>query len=256
MAALKAERRIRGAGTPEAAWQAWPGLAALPLVTAAELVPEGARAVVVAPHPDDEVLGAGGLMAQLGELGRDLLLVAVTDGSASHPGSTRWSPQALAQERPMETRQALSLLGLGPDRVAITRLGFQDGAVAAQEAALVDALCGHLRAGDVVLATWRLDGHPDHEATGRACAASATAVGAQLCEMPIWSWHWAEPGDARLPWARACRLPLSPHTLLHKQQAVQAFGTQTEPDPSSREGCVLPPTALSRLLRPFEVFFR
>ena len=51
-----AGRAIRGDGTTEAEWNGWPGLARLPAIAAGELVPEGARAVVVAPHPDDEVL--------------------------------------------------------------------------------------------------------------------------------------------------------------------------------------------------------
>ena len=78
---------IRGQGTPSAQWLSWPGWAGLRVTSVAELVPPGSRLVVVAPHPDDEILGAGGLLAATARAGRDLLLVAVTDGQASHPGS-------------------------------------------------------------------------------------------------------------------------------------------------------------------------
>ena len=45
------------------------------------------RLIVVAPHPDDEVLGAGGLLQQMQQAGVETVLVAVTDGEASHPGA-------------------------------------------------------------------------------------------------------------------------------------------------------------------------
>jgi hypothetical protein len=41
------------------------GLADLPVTIAAQLVPPNSRAVIVAPHPDDEVLACGGLLQQL-----------------------------------------------------------------------------------------------------------------------------------------------------------------------------------------------
>ena len=78
------ERRIEGCGTPDEEWQAWPGLAELPPVSARQLVPGSARAVVVAPHPDDEILACGGLLQLLAQQGSEVLLVAVTDGDASH----------------------------------------------------------------------------------------------------------------------------------------------------------------------------
>ncbi|EPM97523.1 hypothetical protein A259_30857, partial [Pseudomonas syringae pv. actinidiae ICMP 19070] len=73
-------------GTPLAAWNASARLRALPAITADLLVPPNCRAVIIAPHPDDEILGCGGLMSQLAQLQRNLLLISVTDGTASHPG--------------------------------------------------------------------------------------------------------------------------------------------------------------------------
>ena len=247
-------RVIRGRGTSEASWRACSHLGTLPAVTLDTLVPAGRRAVVVAPHPDDEVLGAGGLMSQMAQAGRDLLILPVTDGTASHPGSSRWTPERLSQERPLETVRALALLGLS--RIRLHRLGLDDGQLAEQEALLARRVAEQLRPGDVVITTWRQDGHPDHEATGRACATAAEESGAQLIEMPVWAWHWARPGDPRLPWSRACRLPLSPDVEQRKRLAAAAFASQTRPDPTSRAGCVLPPSALARVLRPYEVFFR
>jgi LmbE family N-acetylglucosaminyl deacetylase len=42
--------------------------------------PSREKMVVIAPHPDDEVLGAGGLIAAQAFLGVEIVVVAVTDG--------------------------------------------------------------------------------------------------------------------------------------------------------------------------------
>ena len=86
---------IVGQGTPLHHWQASPKMAELAFISVEQLVPEGHRAVIIAPHPDDEVLGCGGLMQGLAALCRPIQLISVTDGSASHPGSRRWPEHAI-----------------------------------------------------------------------------------------------------------------------------------------------------------------
>ena len=242
-----------GDGTPESEWLAWPPLDALARISLDTLLPAGSRAVVVAPHPDDEVLSVGGLLAELAARRQATCVVAVTDGDASHPGSGRWSPSALAAVRRAETATALHRLGLPPD--ATLRLGVPDGGVEAGIAALTRQLAECLGAKDVVFSTWRLDGHPDHEATARACAAAVAQVGARLVEVPVWAWHWSRPGDPRWPWDRARRLDLSPSAQDRKRHAVQAFRSQIEPDASTGAAPILRNSTVARAARPFEVMF-
>ncbi|MBM7119428.1 PIG-L deacetylase family protein [[Archangium] primigenium] len=244
-------RRIVGEGTSAREWASWSGLELLPAVDPATLVPRGRRAIIVAPHPDDEVLGTGGLLARLGRLGREVVLVAVTDGTASHPGSSLWPVDRLATARPRETQEALLRLGLAG--VDVERLEIPDGGITAHESRLMGLLGERLQPGDVVFATWRLDGHPDHEAVGRAAFRACAALEAHLVEVPIWTWHWAKPGDARVPWSRARRILLDEPTLTLKRRATAAYVSQLDPDPSTGKAPILPPYVLARLLRPFEV---
>ncbi|SAK40799.1 1D-myo-inositol 2-acetamido-2-deoxy-alpha-D-glucopyranoside deacetylase [Caballeronia catudaia] len=246
-----AARAISGDGTPEAAWQGWGRLGALPEVDPAELVPFGGRAVVVAPHPDDEILGTGGLLARLSEISRNILIVAVTDGTASHPNSPEWPPERLARVRPLETRAALQRLRLR--HVQVVRLGLQDGEPGRIDAGLSGLLSKHLQPGDIVFTTWRYDGHPDHEAAGRAVHAAAEALELPCVEVPLWTWHWASPDDTRVPWSRARRIVLDGATHARKLRAVQAFRSQLEPDTATGQAPVLPEHVLARLTRPFEV---
>ncbi|RZL63757.1 MAG: PIG-L family deacetylase [Variovorax sp.] len=246
------DRAIEGHGTQESEWLGWGRLRTLPGVTADELVPPGGRAVVVAPHPDDEVLAVGGLLVQLASRGTPVAVIAVTDGTASHPESLTWPPERLVRERPRESRAALQHLGIAVEPV---RLGLPDGGLQLVRDLMVERLRPLLHTGDVVFTTWRQDGHPDHEATGSACALAVEAVGARLIEVPVWAWHWARPADARLPWHRAQRLALDAGAVRRKREAVQCFASQLRPDPSTGAAPILRPTTVQRASRPFEVFF-
>jgi LmbE family N-acetylglucosaminyl deacetylase len=206
--------------------------------------------VVVAPHPDDEVLGVGGLLRRLTDRGVSALIVAVTDGEASHPGSPTLTPEQLRDRRADERSDALDRLGVAAE---VQRLRLPDGGVAEHESELEASLRAVLRSDDWCVATWTGDGHPDHEAVGRAAAAAATAPGAHLLEVPIWTWHWAVPDDARVPWDRARLVPLSAEVAAAKRRAVDAYRSQITPlsdDPA--DAAILPPPILARLLRPFE----
>ena len=242
---------IAGAGTPEEAWRSWPAPAAWPELVFASAPP---RVVVVAPHPDDEVLGVGGTLALLAAAGCEVVVVAVTDGEASHPGSPTLSRPELAARRALERSAALRHLGLGSTQVR--RLGLADGGVTAVEPDLAAALTELLAPSDWCLTTWSGDGHPDHEATGRAALRAAASVGCRVLEFPVWTWHWAEPADDRVPWSRARRVSLPPAVETAKRAAVAEYRTQVEPlSDSAEDAAILPPPTLRRLLRNVETVF-
>lgn len=245
-------RLIEGRGTPESRWQAWFAQRRPAQVSMDDLLEGRRRAVIVAPHPDDEILGCAGLLRRCAERGMPCLIVSVTDGGASHPDSALWPPQRLVRERVQESTQALALLA---PQAQVLRLGLPDGRIAEHAAQLLQRLEPLLQPSDALLCTWREDGHPDHEATGQACATAARHAGCRLFELPIWAWHWAEPGDARVPWHRAAAIALAPQELALKRQALSCFRSQLLPDPSTGRDAILPSWATQRLLRPFEVVF-
>jgi LmbE family N-acetylglucosaminyl deacetylase len=251
MDAVTRERMIEGSGTAAAAWQGDAALAGVKRVGIAELAPPSARVVIVAPHPDDEILACGGLLQLLDT--RPALLVAVTDGDASHPGSSAWPPERLRAERPQETLAALACLGIAQPQVL--RLAIPDGGVTAAEARLTKRLAELLSPNDVVITTWRYDGHPDHEATARACLAAAAQCGAHTLEVPVWGWHWSAPQDGAMPLAHARKLALPDTVLARKRAAMACFRSQLLPDASRGAAPIVPPHALERILMPFELYF-
>lgn len=245
-------RHIAGAGTTAQAWAADAALASVPFAALDAVAPPGRRVVVVAPHPDDEILACGALLHLVAQRGDQPLIVAVTDGEASHPGSPAWPPARLRAARASETVAALACLGIDAPR--LVRLGIPDGGVRAAEPDLGRRLAQQFAAGDIVITTWRHDGHPDHEACARSCMAAAAARGARVLQAPVWGWHWSAPGDGALPLAQARRLALPASSVAQKRAALACFTSQIEPDPSSGAAPILPAYAMERVLHPFELY--
>jgi GlcNAc-PI de-N-acetylase len=125
--------RIDRPGTGQEAWDPWPALRHLPAVDPLAW----SSVVVVAAHPDDEVLGVGGTMAMLAAAEARLRLIALTDGEASHPGE---DPEVIARTRVAESAAALGVLGA--TSAELIRLRLPDTGLAAREDELVGLLRG------------------------------------------------------------------------------------------------------------------
>jgi LmbE family N-acetylglucosaminyl deacetylase len=263
LTATSAEPLIQGGGTPEAQWSAWLGLPGpegragnapggfKPLALETWL-PAGRRLVVLAPHPDDELLACGGLLAMHAERGGEVLLMAASDGEASHGGLPPWTRERLAAQRRAESAQGLHALKLASHEVR--RFALPDGALAGQLSTLTARLVGELQAEDLLVTTWQQDGHPDHEACGRAAATAAKKAGCALALAPVWMWHWASPGDARVPWPLLHTLALNPRAQALKRAALAAHHSQLEARPGG-EAPVLGDQILLRAKWPVEHFF-
>ena len=222
-------------GAPEAAWRAW-------IDSAPTWQPSRGPLVVVAPHPDDETLGAGGLIATWREHGWPVTLIAVTDGEAACP-----EIHDLAQVRRGERAQAMHVLG-GSD-IAVVELHLPDGGVAAEEDRLVELLAPYINGVGWLVAPFEEDGHCDHDAVGRACALLAKRTGVAFARYPVWAWH---RGSAEL---RACRdvvrFPLSEAARAAKRGAISQFRSQLE---ERAGGAIVPAHVLEYFDRPYEVF--
>lgn len=244
---------IRRVGRAESDWQRAHALDQVPRTSARDLLSDARRLVVVSPHPDDEVLGAGGLIVEATRLGLNTHLFGVTDGENSHRGSRSITRAHLRFKRVRESENAFALLGGAVSQ--ISRLRFPDGHVADAKADLVQQLARRLRPTDVVATTWLHDGHPDHNACGSAVFAAARQLGIPTLFFPVWMWNWASPAQRVIPWHQMIRLPLSASTRMKKRAALGCFESQRSVDPDVADTPILSQATLQYFMRDFEVFF-
>jgi len=255
------------AGTSEAAWAAG-GAAELPELPLDDADLAGRAFVVLAAHPDDESLGAGGLLARLRAVGATVRVLLCTAGEASHPGSATTTPDQLAAVRVQEFGGALThLLGdraWGGDQ-EWQCLGLPDGKLAQYReqirAAVREASAGCGRAAEevVLVAPYRLDGHTDHDVLGSVAAELSAVAGHGLLEYPIWYWLWAAPdappGPDGAAWHGWFRLPLRPAEQQAKAAAMAAHVSQVQPlSGLPGDEVLLTPDFLAHFERTWETF--
>lgn len=240
------------AGDIHAAWRA------LPLV-APEVVTGDRPFVVISPHPDDESLGTGGLIAASRAAGLDVRVVIVSDGAKSHPGSQRYPHDRLVALRRTETEAAAAALGLVPG--SVTHLDLPDAAVP-MEGLAFEAAVAHLaavvddsRAGSVFV-TWGHDPHCDHE----AAAAMARHLRAHRPALtywcyPVWGWHIEAADEIDAPPPRGFRIDIAPWRAT-KDRAIAAHASQmTDMIDDDPEGFRFTPETLAPFLQPVETVF-
>jgi LmbE family N-acetylglucosaminyl deacetylase len=232
------------------------------LPVTAEALTGGRPLLVLAPHPDDESLGCGGLLAAAfagagAGPASGAHVVAMTDGAASHPGSADWPAPRLAALRRDEMARAVAALGGGG--ADLSHLDLPDGAMATRDpapvAAVIAAMVDRLGAA-TVLAPSAVDAHADHKATARVAAlVQAQRPEVRLLTYPVWSrWDEADVVAAHAP-ARALRLDIGPWRAA-KRRAIDChqsqLGAVVHDDPA---GFVLDPRFVDLFMREDELFF-
>lgn len=248
--------------------------------------------LVIAPHPDDEVLGAAALIAAGLRSGSPVRILAVTDGTGSHPPDLVPTEQ-LAQIRTAESEAALAQLRSlspgphGEGGLERRRLKLPDGELSVHSTALTEAIGAALQdmpRGTLLAAPLSHDGHPDHDACGEAATAAAAQHNASMVQYPVWLWLHsplprtpvapeadpaggpaAEPALAsavrpEVPWDAARCIPIDAELAQARGRAVVAFisqlgtelGTPVDREPGEP---VLTESMLNTVLRDQQIIF-
>jgi LmbE family N-acetylglucosaminyl deacetylase len=211
---------------------------------------------VIAPHPDDDVLGCGSLIARAAER-LPVTVIYVTDGAASHHGSPTYPPERLREVRRDEAQRGLRALHPGAGAMF---LDWPDGNVPRSgdpdAGPLLDALRAQIPDDrEVAVAMpWRRDHHADHVAV-------ATLVDAVLRERPraarieytVWLGILGEAADEPQPAeGRTIELDARPW-LARKRAAIDEHASQRGTlILDAAQAFVLPDDLLARALGPVE----
>ncbi len=212
-------------GTAAETWAGDARFTTLPVLSLAE----AGEVVVFAAHPDDETLGAGGLLAAASAAGIPVRVIIVTDGGASHPHSPSISAVHLAVLRRLEVSKAIEVLA---PLAELVFLDFEDGSIIdsrAQVSAEVRSILDRAPTSALIVCPWRGDRHRDHRVLGEICAEAVDLSGHDLLEYPIWMWHWAVPDSPEIPWDKFVGLPLQTREAELKHAAVRMHHSQIAP---------------------------
>ncbi|MGB3607964.1 PIG-L family deacetylase [Psychroserpens sp.] len=166
-----------------------------PLINKNRIAEDIGNSIVLAPHPDDESLGCGGLIAMLRASGKNVIIIFITSGSASHLHSATHPPHKLAALRESEAKAACLVLGVRPKNVFFLKA--QDGGLQSLDSTEIDELVETIAAISLnrnmqsILFPWRRDPHPDHIMTNTIGKQFVKAGNDKLIQLeyPIWLWN-------------------------------------------------------------------
>jgi LmbE family N-acetylglucosaminyl deacetylase len=125
--------------------------------------------LVIAPHPDDESLGCGGLISKLRKLDITVHVIFTTDGSMSHPHAQNINAAGRTETREQEAISALQILGV--EEKYITFFRGKDSALPASGEEGFEELTDQMRKiieevqPGLVLVPYEFDPHRDHRAS-------------------------------------------------------------------------------------------
>jgi LmbE family N-acetylglucosaminyl deacetylase len=205
--------------------------------------------VVIAPHPDDETLGAGATIMRKVDAGTAVHVVVATDGSKSPVGD----PAAVAALRAAELADAAGVLGLSP--ADVTRLPFVDAELDRDDDTLVRAIAEVVAAHkpDEVLVTGVTDPHDDHAALGAATRRALAGTGVRLLAYPIWQFE--RPGRLleQLRHSGRPELVRTERYRERKARAIASYASQLAASDGAAEG--VKPSYLRNFSGAVEMFF-
>jgi hypothetical protein len=208
------------------------------------------RTLIVAPHPDDEVLGCGGLITRLAMKGQPPYVIVMTGGGASHMGCCELPDDVVVENRRRLTLRALTILGVPEKNIFF--LDFQDGRIDDKDSEMValQSLLSNLNP-EQVFVPHRSEGWSDHVWTARIIKSLIPAA-VKVWEYCVWFWYY---NTWNMDWkqARILKLDARIHALKHK--AIDAYITPLAPCGNPWSG-VLPKVFIDANSWNKELFFK
>jgi LmbE family N-acetylglucosaminyl deacetylase len=213
---------------------------------------ETGPALVIAPHPDDESLGCGAVIARLREKGRAVRIIVVTDGAVP----TKPNPQEIGAMRQKEAQDAGRVLGT----TDVVFLNFPDEGCDTKVQAIEAALLQQINEFKPrqIFSPYGIDGHSDHRAIAEAVGLlhGKGVVNCPLYEYPIWFWNRSAVTTLVQPHRlQRLRRVATEKYLGKKEAAILAHRSQYAKETRDIGNFTFPPGFVGIFLAPYELFF-
>lgn len=204
--------------------------------------------VIIAPHPDDEIMGCGGLIQRLTSQGKEIHVVIMTGGEGSHKGCCHISPEQLSSKR----RKLAEYIDSGLGIKHIHFLHYPDGGISQQhhETNVLQSLLDQVHPSCAFVPHWG-EGWPDHVHAAEIVK-SLLPSQVEIYEYCVWLWYY---NVWRLDWKHARVLRMSPQEHQKKKQAINDYVTPKAPCGKPWSG-VLPKLLLHAVSSQNELFFK
>lgn len=207
--------------------------------------------LLLAPHPDDEIFGCGGLIARL--VAEDCMphVVVLTGGEGSHTACCNTPKADIIAARRSLTHKAAGELGLSARY--IHELNFADGKISGDRGAEYDKLKQLIAAlnPQTILVPHHGEGWPDHLAV-RELGIELAPKGTDVYEYCVWFWYYRQ---RHLDWEQAYRLKMTSEEHRLKLAAIGAYHNALAPCGKPWVG-VLPPLFVKANQWNKELYFR
>lgn len=207
--------------------------------------------LILAPHPDDEVFGCGGLIARLTAEGKRPHIIVMTGGGASHRECCDVAASDVIAARRELTLKAAKELGLSSEYIHF--LDFEDGHIGKRpesEVLKLRSLIATIKP-DTVFVPHRGEGWPDHLAV-RELGLDLVPESTAIFEYCVWMWYYRQK---HLDWSKASKLKMTQKEHSQKLSAITAYTAACAPCGKPWVG-VLPKLFVKANSTDTELYFR
>lgn len=178
------------------------------------------KVLIVAPHPDDEVLGCSGLIQRLLSEGKRVDVAILSGGGKSHAGCCSIEESTLVESRRNLSRRAAKVLGLPLEHLYF--LDYPDGSIAfdCAETEKLKTLIERLSP-KAIFIPHKGEGWSDHLAVGEIVK---NLIGKdseiELYEYCVWFWYY---NIWNIDWKNACVLKMNRQEHTVKNRAIDTY---------------------------------
>lgn len=225
--------------SPRSRWQSFRQevLKSISNYKGSEFILNSKRCIIIAPHPDDEVFGCGGLITANTSLGKKTNILFLTNGDASHSGCCLVDAHLVKKARQLLARKANKLFCIPEENLYF--LGENDGTLPRNGQPGFNGLAGRISdfinasSPNAIFCPYPFEGWNDHIAAEELTAAAIRMLPSLtrplLYYYCVWFWYNMPMSKAfAIKWDHARILDISKYLAL-KQQAINVYLNERAP---------------------------
>lgn len=210
------------------------------------------RTLIIAPHPDDEVIGCAGLIQQTLKQGKQIYICMLTGGEASLRDYSKMSEEELKKQRLSLTKKITIQLGLSADHLFL--LNFPDGNINQHHPDFqsLKQIIQQIKPDAIYVPHQKGEGWSDHIEAGNMAKEITKDTTIHLYEYCVWFWYY---NVWSVDWKNAFLLRMTPEEYQNKIKAIHDYITPLAPCGRPYSG-VLPKVFIKGNQWENELYFR